>query len=331
MQYETVIQYIELSNIATISHVMEVFDQLTTGYEEDELDNWVKIWNLLAKTSVAEHHNGTVDDFHNLAVSLARQNCYTEACDIIVIGLRYFEKDADLLADFLKYSLQCGRKNECDPYFNILQGLSRETWTWRSFVFSIEYIFSIQETAAEDKKRELEEKLDSLSDEFLQFFPNEERVMISKYEITKRRQSKEVALLELIEAVDILSVKNRLKAPVCAIKIATYYFDKNEFDSALAYIQKAKEFSVEQNPSVESGYIYFLSVLCRIAKFQKNYNSEKTDILKDKESVVKEVSTIYKECKIAATIHRKVKIQRYKELEIQREIIEKLTDIEYDY
>ena len=94
---------------------------------------------------------------------------YDSACAIVKRGLEEAEADVDLLSDFIKYGILCGRQEECDRYFRELKdNISMEEWNWRAFSFSIDYLLDkLDHTRNRITRETLKNSLIELADDFI--------------------------------------------------------------------------------------------------------------------------------------------------------------------
>lgn len=321
MNYETVIRNIEISKTVTISHVNEVVEELLAAYDEEQMESWERIFRMFESMQTAQIYNGSSDDYHNLAVSLARVDQYNLACDVLEIGLQFYEESIDLLADYLEYAHHCDKISEAQAYFEKLMKIEKKKWNWRAFNFSIDYL-SVRITKTSDRKLQEEDNacIDELLKQFQEYHKKDEKAYFAEYTVATSRNEEEKAILKLEEFVN----NSNFKTTRCSIKIAQYYFDMGEYEKAENYIKKCKTYVTTPELSVEPGYIYVLSALCGMCRLY----ADGIDKL-DKEGMEKRVEIIYKDCKAASAIYRRHKFSRYKELETQRDILERLTEIAY--
>ena len=114
-------------------YLREIDAQPTDSYAYGELRSLVS--DFCNQTEVY----GTENEFHNLAVHLAKSNLEDLACRVLERGLK-MHKNVNLLADYLQYGLRCGYRDKCKEYYGILNRIPKRIWTWRGFSFSIEYL-----------------------------------------------------------------------------------------------------------------------------------------------------------------------------------------------
>ena len=321
MKYETVIRNIELSKTATIAQVEEVVDELLKDDEEYQTQNWDRLYSLLELFQKAEKYNGSQEQFHNFAVSLARADQYDLACDILIKGLDIFPRSMDLLADFLTYAIKCNRINEADEYYNRLLEIDISTWNWRAFDFSIDYLMAklLYEQGVAQREM-LNKKIDDLLRQFKRYHENDDRAYFAEYTVASQRNGETEAILKLKKFVD----EGSSVAARCTMKVAEYYFNNGQYEIAESYIKKCKTDVIATDFSIEPGYVYMLSAFCSMCRLY----SDGIDTL-EPEQLRLRVKNIYKDCEATSSIHLRRRFSGYENLEVQREVLEKLTGISY--
>lgn len=333
MNYETVMNNIKSGYTVTITHVNEVVNGLLDACEEDEEQSWERLNELMEVLTAADirTYNGNPDQYHNLAVSLARANQYGFACDVLKLGLKQkFSGEAqDLLADFLAYSIQCNRtdddgkeEREAEACYEKLMAMDRSSLGWRAFDFSIDYLSArLRGTADTAARQQINARIDELLDGYQKYHPKDEKAYLAQYVVNTSRNERdaETKLQEQIQKLDGI-------APRCTLKLAEHFFKLGRYEEAEEYIGRCKIFATTTEQAVEPGSIYTLSALCGMCRIYK----EKIDVLREKEDFEKRVRSVYKDCEAAHAIYLKRRFREYRELEIQCKVLEKLSGIQYE-
>ena len=234
----------------------------TDLYEENlnALETLVK--ELLEQTETP----GDADDWHNLSVSLARQSLFHLACDVLEGGLRYFPRNIDLLADYLKYGICCNRIEQCKSIYRTLTKIPFKRWSWRGFSFTIDYLTYLWENTDTQKELDrLENEMMRIAEAFRAQESDTEESYRCEAEIRKllHETDKEEAVLR--EALAKLNI-----APKCALRLADMLFEHGEYAEALQYIQRGLQDAIQAQRSVNEGYLHFLSGLAKLAMLQKD-------------------------------------------------------------
>lgn len=241
-------------------------------YEDGDLRHDIAefIYNFLNQKS----HPGDADDFHNFAVTLAKEDEYIWACSILECGMNYFPKNVDLLSDFLIYAMSANDinhredfKTKCEHYYKTLLTIPVRLWTWRGFSFSISYILqNKKDTISSDEEFDsLVKELVNIAHNYRKLFPNSEDTYRTEAIIYKElnMQSEQRAILE--EALKKVNA-----CPKCAIMYADIAFAEGDYVKALECIRRAIADSNQIQNFVRDGYLYFMAGMCKIAVAQKN-------------------------------------------------------------
>ena len=233
--------------------------------EEDDEESRQNLNELVERILNQQTQSGDADDFHNFAVALARKDEYALACSILSCGLRLFPKNVDLLADFLQYGVSCGKSDECYECYLTLMRIPRLRWTWRGFVFIVDYLLYLTEQmeSMEEIENRKQEMLSILAD-FKEYFPDSEEAFRTEAEVHSKLGTKQEERAVLREALEKLEV-----CPKCALRYADILFDQGKYDEALEQIRRGVSDATQSQRSVSEGYIYYLCGLCLIAKSQK--------------------------------------------------------------
>ncbi len=323
MNYETVMNNIKTSHTVTITHINEVVNGLLEAYEEDEEQSWEQLNELMSILSSADirTYNGSSDHYHNLAVSFARANQYGFACDVLKLGLRFYEESQDLLADFLAYATQCNRMDEAEVFFKKLMIMDKKSWNWRAFDFSIDYLSAkLLRTSNKAEQQKFNACIDELLNGYQKYHSQDEKAYLSQYVVSTFRNEKdaEKRLQEKIEKLDA-------PAPRCTLKLAEHFFKTGRYEDAEEYIDRCKRIAPSVEQAVEPGSIYALSALCGMCRIYK----EGIENLKDNNALEKRVRLVYKDCAAAHAIYLKHRFREYKELEMQRDVLRELSEVPY--
>lgn len=222
---------------------------------------------------------GEADDYHNFSVSvLKRFDDYGVALDIIELGLRGYSKNTDLLADAIKYSMNCAMNDKAEGYYSTLCGVNKSIWTWRSFSFSIDFLMSQYFDGDEHKKADAL----SLVEEYKSYFPDREDPWKCEEDIYSRTNNIKKAI-EVLEK----AIKEHVLCPKCWLRYADLMVDRGNYPAAEIYLKK-----LTTNPkaaeSVNMAYVFYLDGLCRMTAWLQ------TDEYQSGEFDKKAVETIYR-------------------------------------
>lgn len=238
-------------------------------YRDEDDDARKDLYDLMEQFFSQKQQSGDADDFHNFAVDLARRDEYALACDVLDCGLNLFPKNVDLLADYLQYGVSCNKLEECKKIYKTLIKIPRRRWTWRGFAFLVDYLqFLVDRSDSEKDIDSKEKEMLSIVEDFRKIKPYSEEAYRTEADVYRRLNMHDKEAETLKTALDTIKV-----APKCALRYADLLFERGLYDEASDAIQRAISDATQTQTSVNEGYIYYLSGLCKIAKSQQN-NSE---------------------------------------------------------
>lgn len=229
--------------------------------EDDDAEAREKLHAIVKDLQAQDRAIGNADDFHNYVTELVRRDEYDLACDVLEVGMKAFPYNVDLLADFIKYGINCQRVEEVKHLQKVLLKIPKKRWTWRGFSFYVDYIQYLLEQPCSEKTMEKlgQEMLDIIKD-YKKFFPYSEEPYITEAEMHKKSCEPDLEEDVLKIALDTVKV-----APKCSLRYADILFDRGRYKEAQPIINRAKRDSTTTQASVSDGYIYYLSALCTIA------------------------------------------------------------------
>lgn len=223
------------------------------------------LYELLEQFLEQEQQSGDADDFHNFAVELARKDEYILACQVLECGLKFFPKNVDLLADYLQYGVSCNRLDECKKIYRVLLKIPRRRWTWRGFAFLVDYLrFLIDQSDTEKEIDAKEKEVIDVAGAFRKYFPHSEESYRTEANVYRAINSeKETEILKL-------ALENVRVAPKCALRYADILFERGMYEAAAVAVKRGIRDATQTQSSVNEGYIYYLSALCKIAIAQRD-------------------------------------------------------------
>jgi len=235
----------------------DLFDYLQNNYnkwrEESVKPNAEKTVDLI---------RGSEDDYHNLSVEFSRHDCEPFAAMTAMIGVEVYPMSTNLIGDLIKYAQETGDTELCQRGINKVKTIDRQYWPWRTFVFVIDYykdsLGSMRDI--ETYERNLEEAKIIIAD-FKKYIPHEERSYVAEAELNQNQNNYDAALDALLEGV-----KNVAVAPQCCMKLADYYLELGKYDEVEKYARKGILASIQDQPTVSVGYLYYILALSLDAK-----------------------------------------------------------------
>lgn len=238
-------------------------------------DNDEELYDLAYKILDQDEVHGSENDFHNFSLNYSRKDAYDLACDILEKGLDQFPRSVDLIADYLQVGVSCNRMVQCEKYYNQLLEIPKVRWTWRGFSFSIEYLLYVADDLNQDDLVLMKEKLLSLADEYHTLFPMSEDPFICKVDVYSFFNENLAVEETLMDAINNIAV-----CPKCTLRLADLLFEKGDYSNSLEILSKCLYQSIQTQDSVNHGYLYYLSGLCKTVQLlKKNAFQDKNLVL----------------------------------------------------
>ena len=238
--------------------VRQYLEKIQT-YEKDE---YLAPLKQLIDAFVSANNTGAdQDDFHNIAVDLARHSHTELAIKVLDCGLKHYPRNVDLLSDYIHYGKTCGLWEDCKVKFDTLLKIPMHRWTWRGFSFSIDYLIDLFDQDISQEEEEINTRLmNEIAENFVKYFPNDENSRISMSDVHKFCRRVEQSINVLKDALDTLKI-----APRCALRYADILFEQGDFANALSVIRRGIRDAAQTQSGVNLGYMYYLSGLCKIS------------------------------------------------------------------
>lgn len=221
-------------------------------------DNNDELYELAYRLLNQEKVYGSEDDFHNFSLNYCRKDAYDLACDILEKGIEQFPRSVDLLSDYLQVGINCNRVKQCEKYYNDLFKIPKIRWTWRGFSFSIDYMLFLANSLNEDELTAMKQQMLLLADEYHDLFPVDEDPYICKADIYDFFNDKKSVKEILTDATNTINV-----CPKCSLRLSNLLFDEGAYDESLVVLNKCLYQSIQTQDSVNHGYLYYLSGLCK--------------------------------------------------------------------
>lgn len=242
--------------------VAEIFGQYSEGREDLEAQT-AELAAFVRRLLAQEVTPGDADDWHNLAVDVARKDYFDLACDVLEAGLAVFPSNTDLLGDYLQYGPLCCRIEQCHGYYERLSCLPRVKYTWRSFHFSANWLTYLWEQCEKTEELEiLHQNLLELAAQYRRFFPNSEESYLCEANIYRliKDIKREMKALQL-------PITRGLPMPKCALRLADIYFEAGDYRASLAMVQRSLRDANQVQQAVNESYLYYLAGLARLSLY----------------------------------------------------------------
>lgn len=319
MNCEMFLRIANKTGICQISKLREAINSLNSSYDDYEENREEKLIDLIMESLSIDNWAGSADEYHNFSVWFATRPApdYVFACQIVKKGLEQYQKSVDLLADFLQYGSKCSNEAEkCEECFKTLNSISREKWNWRAYSFSIDYLLARFEKG---NGEELDEHVMAmeLANAFIDAYPRDERSYVAKGDLLRDGSDEKMKIYQT-------GCEMSGKAPRCSLHLAEIYFENKEYQKMLNILEQCQEYALEMQNSVNIGYIYILTVLCRLAILYR----QNPHIIESTPEVEEQVKQIHIDFK-SAKIYEKSS-DRIRDLEKQIDVLTEKTGIPFD-
>jgi tetratricopeptide (TPR) repeat protein len=129
----------EVDYLTGIHTVGVAHDRVTDFFNDGKVDIAIRI----AEHAAVQDLPGSPEDYHNLAVELARHDQHPLAVHVVNNGLKRFPKNIDLLADAISYNLGNGDAHQADEFYQQIRRISFDDWNWRAFTHSGDYLQAV--------------------------------------------------------------------------------------------------------------------------------------------------------------------------------------------
>ncbi|MEG1660846.1 MAG: hypothetical protein RR304_09835, partial [Bacteroides sp.] len=213
-------------------------------------------------------------DYHNFATELARADYYEAACEILKQGVIVYPKDTDLLADYMMYAHKCGKHDIAKEKYNQLKAIDRIDWSWRSFVFSIDYYIDVIKGQKGDERKATETTIEGLIIEFKEQLGNEEKAYLAEADFLEAIGKREEAIEALKKVVDDNTVA---VCTQCCLRYVDRCLEKGDYDEVIQYSKKGITMTEEQESVETTAFWYFWALAADHEWFNENLSLEEPD------------------------------------------------------
>ena len=224
---------------------------------------------------------GSPDEYHNLAVSFAKAEMSEYACNVVNRGLQMNPFSVDLLADAIRYGIDCNREETCAAHVETLESIPYALWNWRAFSFSIDYYLDrLNRVCTKNDINRVKNKAISLANRFIQNIGNDQ----AYYDKSVVMQTFKVGDLNSQKAVLKQGMDTLLNAaPKCGLRYADLLFDEGDYSGAAEALDTCCLNVFKPQPDINSSYSYLLRALSMASNlFIKN----KSDFSQEEDTIL---------------------------------------------
>ena len=150
--------------------------------------------------------------------------------------------------------------------------------------------------------------IDALIEDFMKFFPFDERPYLAKADIHIMLADAESAINALIEGAEKIKV-----APRCCLRYADIMLERGEYSEVIKYAQKGMRASMQEQEVVSTGYLYYISGLAKDALAHKENGLDVNSV----ESILTDYRIAYRILEPDKTTYRGIIEKRVTILEIE--------------
>lgn len=251
--------------------------------EENPLLHFRELYKMV--TDKAVEIDGDADDYHNLAALYAKNRFNDFACGILDRGLEEYPMATDLLADYLQYGISCKRFEECNRHYRKLKEIPKDRWTWRAYVFSIDYMLASQQ---QNLGGVSQVEIDSLAVEFVERRTTDEEALFTQAKVYREcgKFSDEKDTLQK-------AIKKHIVAPKSALRLSDIHFERGEYKEAIPLLNRAIANATQPQPPINISYCYLLLALCKIAPLLNENEDSMNRISADREGIEERTAEIF--------------------------------------
>lgn len=261
-----------------------------TVLEENPMMHFRELFKMVTDESM--EINGDADDYHNLATLYAKNRFNDFACGILDRGLKEYPKSTDLLADYLQYGMSCKRFDECSRYYKQLKEISKERWTWRAYVFSIDYMLASQQ---QNHGGFPHNEIDSLAAEFVNRRSTDEEALFTQSKVFHEYGEFNAEIDALQKALN-----DHVVAPKSALRLSDIHFERGEYNKAIPLLNRAISNAARPQPPINISYCYLLLALCKIAPLLNENEDSANRISADRKGIEEKTAEIFEHAHTAS-------------------------------
>lgn len=223
-------------------------------YAEQQLDGNLSAFEYVKSLEQEDGLTGDENDFHNFATELARADYYEAACEVLKQGVIAYPTNTDLLADYILYAHKCGKHEVAREKFRQLKEIDRVDWTWRGYVFSIDYHIELLKGQKGDERKTTQSIIEVLIEEFKQNLRSDEKAYLAQFDYLEAIGKREDALETLKNILDngVLKVCTQ-----CCLRYVDRCLEKGDYNAAAIYAKKGIAMTEEQESAESTAFWYF--------------------------------------------------------------------------
>lgn len=189
----------------------------------------------IASFAVTNNLPGDTSDYFNFSTLMSQYDQTPVAANIVDVGLKHYPKDVDLIAQGINTNKSAGRHARAQELLSELADISKESWPWRAFVFSGDFLIETGRIA---------EGLHTYA-EFRKYIPADERGYSLPGEYLRGKGRYEEALSILEQGSERIP-----RSAQTNLTLAQIYIQVGRYGDAVVAASRALEANSESQPSV---------------------------------------------------------------------------------
>jgi len=216
----------------------------------------------LVKLIISNSSEGNYDDYHDYAVAFAMADEYTYACKVLLLGLKKFSTNIDLLSSFLYYAIKSSEDEHYKFCAEIQDRLKarRSFWNWRAYDFSIEYLLDKLERG-NGNAEELKIECLNLTLEFQANIPENELGYVEEariYSIFRDERKEIVAYEKAFKRKNILIGRT-------GTALSQIYIKQKKYNKAMKCVERVIK-DIPKLNSISPMPAWMLLIRCKVIK-----------------------------------------------------------------
>lgn len=243
-------------------------------YADQQVNGNLSAFEYVKTLEQEEGLTGGKNDFHNFATELARADYYEAACEVLRQGVAVYQNDTDLLADYILYAYKCGKLDIAKEKFVHLKEIDRVDWTWRSFVFSIDYYIELLQGQKGDERKTTQSTIEELIEEFKKYLKDDEKAYLAESDYLEAIGKYDDALAVLKKVVDDGIVK---VCTQCCLRYIDRSLSKGNYNAVSVYAKKGIAMAEEQESVETTAFWYFWALAEDHKWFNENLSVDDPD------------------------------------------------------
>lgn len=239
--------------------------------------------------------NKKPDQYHNEAAKFASAGDTDRAVLIVREGLDKYPYNIDLLADGIAF----GNDGYGSQLLERLYSLDRKTWNWRAFTFCVDFYIDrlLCRVVEENERNAMLNEAKKIASEYRRYLPLDERAYESTAKVLLAGGSVDAAMkmlhmLILERTIPLLGDSDEVSSsgkdalfpmPQCCVTYIDLLMERGMYDEVTEVATIGIAGCAQDQPSAETGYLYYVRALAMDAKLHRKTLESSEDVFLDNE------------------------------------------------